>query len=135
MIGLMNWCILVRRPPFQDGILVLTLHPVQSEAEYNYRPFRSVWFSMALCDGSAFKLCMANAAMFLDEVRHPNTFHYENSRETLAYYGEGVNQVTRRLADRDDCVSEGLITTVLGFICHDVRLCPEDLGDVLLTLM
>ncbi|KAJ5112876.1 hypothetical protein N7456_001410 [Penicillium angulare] len=75
---------------------------------------------MALCDSSAFQLCMANAAMFLDEFHHPTTFQYEKSHEALTYYGQGARQVTRRLADPDECASEGLITCVLGFICHDL---------------
>ncbi|KAJ5223883.1 hypothetical protein N7468_008425 [Penicillium chermesinum] len=95
-------------------------HFMQSEADYRYRPFRGIWFEMALRDGSAFKLSMANAAMFLDEAHHPTTFKYERSAEALAYYGESVRQVTRRLADPIDRASEGLMTAVLGLICHDL---------------
>ncbi|KAF7596832.1 hypothetical protein BBP40_012432 [Aspergillus hancockii] len=96
------------------------IHFMQAESEYNYRPFRAVWFSMALQDHSAFKLCMANAAMFLDEATHPETFQYENSREALTYYGQCVGQITERLGNPADCTSQGVITTVLGMICHDL---------------
>lgn len=77
---------------------------------------------MALFDASAFKLSMANAAMFLDEINHPTTFQYERCREALVYYGQSVREVTSRLADPVDRASEGLMTTVLGLICHDVRI-------------
>jgi hypothetical protein len=79
---------------------------------------------MALCDPSAFMLSMANAAMFLDEARNPDTFRYENSSEALRYYGQCVEQVTTRLSDPADCTSVGVITTILGLICHDVRFKP-----------
>ncbi|KAJ5573435.1 uncharacterized protein N7459_007862 [Penicillium hispanicum] len=64
------------------------VHFMHAEADYRYRPFRSIWFSMALCDPSAFKLSMANAAMFLDEAHNPETFRYERSQEALKYYGQ-----------------------------------------------
>ena len=94
---------------------------VNAESEYNYRPFRKVWFSMALCDHSAFMLSMANAAMFLDEARNPDNFQYADSAEALRYYGQCVEQITTRLSNPADCTSEGVITTILGLICHDVR--------------
>ncbi|KAJ5682922.1 hypothetical protein N7462_006087 [Penicillium macrosclerotiorum] len=76
---------------------------MNAEAEYKYRPFRKIWFSMALSDHSAFTLCMANAAMFWDEARCPESFQYVKSEEALKYYGH-----------------EGVITTILGLICHDL---------------
>ncbi|KAJ6121126.1 hypothetical protein N7523_005406 [Penicillium sp. IBT 18751x] len=63
---------------------------------------------------------MANAAMFLDEARNPGTFRYEDSAEALRYYGQCVEQITARLSNPDDCTSEGVITTILGLICHDL---------------
>ncbi|KAJ5099981.1 hypothetical protein N7532_006982 [Penicillium argentinense] len=96
------------------------IHFMNSEAEYKYRPFRKIWFSMALTDQSAFTLCMANAAMFLEQTRHPETFRYERCEETLRYYGRCVEQVTDRLSDPVDSTSEGILTTILGLICHDL---------------
>lgn len=95
---------------------------VHADADYSYRPFRKIWFSMALRDGSAFTLCLANASMFREEARHPASFRYEACEEALTYYGCCVRQVTERLSDPTDCTSEGVITTILGLICHDV--CP-----------
>lgn len=120
MIELGSWFISVSLTLFKRWSRFSLIMPVQSEADYKYRPFRDVWFKLALHDGSAFTLSMANAAMFLDEACHPATFQYERSGEALAYYGRSVSQVTSRLADPVDCVSEGLMTTVLGLICHDV---------------
>jgi len=93
---------------------------VHAEADYQYRPFRTVWFTMSLHDHSAFRLAMANAAMFLGEKHHPQTFRYEHCHEALKYYGQCVRQITDRLADPTDCTSEGVVTTILGLICHDV---------------
>lgn len=75
---------------------------------------------MALHDRSAFILCKANAAMFLEETRHPDTFRYEKCEEALTYYGQCVRQVTERLSDAQESTSEGIFTSILGLICHDV---------------
>ncbi|CAL5874562.1 uncharacterized protein PFLUO_LOCUS8858 [Penicillium psychrofluorescens] len=95
------------------------IHFMHAEADYQYRPFRTVWFTMSLLDHSAFKLAMANAAMFLDEKHNPRTFRYEHCHEALQYYGQCVRQITDRLADPTDCTSEGVVATILGLICHD----------------
>lgn len=58
--------------------------------------------------------------MFLEETRHPDTFRYEKCQETLAYYGQCVRQVTDRLSDPLENTSEGILTSILGLICHDV---------------
>lgn len=97
---------------------------VNSESDYVYRPFRTVWFSMALTDASAFKLAMANASMFLAQRKDPENFRYEACSESLEYYGQCLRLVTRQLEDPDRCLSEGVITTILGLICHDVKEIP-----------
>ncbi|KAJ5676550.1 uncharacterized protein N7477_002183 [Penicillium maclennaniae] len=104
----------------QDTSIPEVFGQVNADSEYNYRPFRKVWFAIALCDHSAFMLSMANAAMFLDEARNPGTFQYEDSAEALRYYGQCVEQITARLSNPEDCTSEGVITTILGLICHDL---------------
>ena len=75
---------------------------------------------MALTDATAFQLCMANAAMFMAQRQQPEMYQYETCTEALEYYGKTLGQLTKRLEDSNDCTSTGVITTVLGFICHDV---------------
>lgn len=94
---------------------------VHGDADYVYRPFRRIWLTMSLTDPAAFHLTLANAAMFLDQHTHTSDFKYEKSTECLTYYGKCVRQITERLGSIDDSVSEGVITTVLGLLCHDVR--------------
>jgi hypothetical protein len=98
------------------------LYIVNTEADYVYRPFRLEWFSMALIDRSAFYLSLANAALFFNQMTNHGSFEYSDCLESSKYYSECLNQVTRRLGSRTESVSEGVITTVLGFICHDVGL-------------
>jgi hypothetical protein len=76
---------------------------------------------MALVDQSAFKLSMANASMFLAQRKDPDGFRYETCSESLTYFGQCLSLVTKRLEDPKDRLSEGVITTILGLICHDVR--------------
>jgi hypothetical protein len=77
---------------------------------------------MALVDRSAFYLSLANAALFFNQMTKHGSFEYSDCPESSKYYSECLNQVTRRLGSRTESVSEGVITTVLGFICHDVGL-------------
>ncbi|KAH8691439.1 hypothetical protein BGW36DRAFT_52943 [Talaromyces proteolyticus] len=96
------------------------VHFMNSESDYVYRPFRTVWFSMALTDAGAFKLAMANASMFLAQSKDPEKFRYENCSETLEYYGQCLRLVIKQLEDPDDCLGEGVINAILGLICHDL---------------
>ncbi|OKL59523.1 hypothetical protein UA08_05419 [Talaromyces atroroseus] len=91
-----------------------------SESDYVFRPFRTVWFSMALTDATALQLCLANAAMFMAQRRQPGMFQYDKCTEALEYYGRSLCQVTKRLENSIDCTSTGVLVTVLGFICHDL---------------
>ncbi|QKX60564.1 uncharacterized protein TRUGW13939_07709 [Talaromyces rugulosus] len=93
---------------------------MNSEADVVYRPFRTIWFSMALVDQSAFQLSMANASMFLAQRKDPDGFRYETCSESLTYFGQCLSLVTKRLEDPKDRLSEGVITTILGLICHDL---------------
>jgi hypothetical protein len=95
---------------------------VNTGADYLYRPFRLEWFSMGLVDCSAFYLSLENAVLFFNQMTKQGSFEYSDHLESSKYYGECLNQVARRLSSRTECVSEGAITTVPGFICHDVGL-------------
>ncbi|OJK01441.1 hypothetical protein ASPACDRAFT_41702 [Aspergillus aculeatus ATCC 16872] len=96
------------------------LHFMTSDKDYVFRPFRSVWFSMALTDPSAIFVALANAAMFFDQRVRAQEFKYETSSACLAYYGRCVQQVRARLGSVKESLSEGVITAVLGLICHDL---------------
>lgn len=89
---------------------------------------------MALTDATAFQLCMANAAMFMAQRKQPDTFEYEKCSEVLDYYGKCLGQITKRLECRDDCTSDGVIVTILGLICHDVRITSPLDNDKLIML-
>lgn len=97
------------------------IKPVSADSDYVFRPFRAIWFSMAMTDASAFLVSLANAAMFLDQIHRRKAYQYEKSVECLTFYGKCVKEVTRRLENSNDRVSAGVITTILGLICHEVR--------------
>ncbi|PYI04693.1 hypothetical protein BO78DRAFT_347280, partial [Aspergillus sclerotiicarbonarius CBS 121057] len=105
--------------PLDDRGLQL-MHFMTSDRDYVFRPFRTVWFTMALTDTSAVLVALANAAMFLDQKLRAQTYRYETSTECLTYYGQCVQQVTRRLGDARENLGEGVITTILGLVCHDL---------------
>lgn len=88
---------------------------------------------MALTDATAVLVALANAAMFLDQRLRAQTYRYETSAECLSYYGQCVRQVTHRLADTHESLSQGVITAILGLTCHDVCQPPHFINGYLLT--
>ncbi|KAI2817573.1 transcriptional regulator family: Fungal Specific TF [Aspergillus niger] len=105
--------------PMSDRALQL-MHFMTTDRDYVFRPFRTVWFSMALTDATAILVALANAAMFLDQRLRAQGYQYETSTECLSYYGQCVRQVTHRLADTRESISQGVITAILGLTCHDL---------------
>ncbi|PYH70890.1 uncharacterized protein BO88DRAFT_257087 [Aspergillus vadensis CBS 113365] len=96
------------------------MHFMTTDRDYVFRPFRTVWFSMALTDTTAVLVALANAAMFLDQRLRAQSYRYETSAECLSYYGQCVRQVTHRLANTHERLSQGVITAILGLTCHDL---------------
>ena len=74
---------------------------------------------MALLDPSSYFLCLANAALFMDQyVTRRTSLEYTDSVESTKYYSKCLTQITRQLGCQSLSISEGVITTVLGFVCH-----------------
>jgi hypothetical protein len=91
-----------------------------------YRPFRSSWLRIGLSDRVAFDLWLAQAVVIRNGLVHKsNKFAYDelfaDTSEANSYYCKSLHQLTIRLNDREDCISEGVIATIMGFICVDVR--------------
>jgi hypothetical protein len=81
------------------------------------------WFYMALLDPSSYYLCLANAALFMDQqVTRRTTLEYTDSVESTKYYSKCLTQLTKQLACQIQSISEGAITTVLGFVCHSFSI-------------
>jgi hypothetical protein len=70
-----------------------------------------------MSDESAFNLTMANAAT-LYGIETGNGIR--ETAESMQYYSLSLRSINRRLQDPIDRISEGVIGTVLGFVCHDV---------------
>jgi hypothetical protein len=76
---------------------------------------------MAVVDCTAFYLSLANAALFFNQMTLHKGSEHSDFEESSKYLSLCLNQVADRLKQGSDSVSEGVITTVLGFLCHDVR--------------
>ncbi|KAM0512978.1 hypothetical protein ACHAPE_008338 [Trichoderma viride] len=125
---------LVRMPPsFQTFLIgdnsraseLITF--MTAEADFVYRPFRSSWLRIGLSDRVAFDLWLAQAVVIRNGLVHKsNEFAYdelfEDTSEASSYYCKSLQQLTIRLNDREDCISEGVIATIMGFICVDTRV-------------
>jgi len=92
---------------------------VSGEASYVYRPFRVEWFNMAILDPCSYFLCLANAALFMyQHITHKKSLEYTDSAESAKYYSQCLSQLTHQLASETERFSDGVITTILGFVCH-----------------
>jgi hypothetical protein len=94
---------------------------VRGAAAGLYRPFGKEWFATAIADRCSFYLCLANGAMFYHQMIEGGSYEYSDYDESAKYFGHCTGLMAQRLGCKDDGVSEGVITTVLGFLCHDVR--------------
>jgi hypothetical protein len=99
---------------------------VTAEADYVYRPFRTSWFRIGLSDAAAFNLWLAQAVVIRNGFFHENnSFNYDtkylDTSEAGKYYCKSLHQLAIRLNSREDCISDGVIATIMGFICVDVR--------------
>lgn len=97
-----------------------------AEADYVYRPFRISWVQIGLSDTTAFDLWLAQAIVIRDNVAHKGiavscNAEYLNNSEANTYYRKSLSQLSHRLSNRKECVSSGVIATIMGFICIDVR--------------
>ncbi|KIY03501.1 uncharacterized protein Z520_00192 [Fonsecaea multimorphosa CBS 102226] len=106
-------------PVETDGRARQLIQFMHSEGDYMYRPFRNEWFAMAIIDSTAFYLSLANAALFFHQMTERRGCEHSDSEESSKYLSLCLNQVAQRLEMESHNISQGVITTILGFLCHD----------------
>ncbi len=77
---------------------------------------------MAIVDRTAFHLSLANAALFFHQLSQRKGSEHSDFEESSKYLDLCLSEIGQRLGNELEMVSEGVVTTVLGFLCHDVRL-------------
>jgi hypothetical protein len=97
---------------------------VVAESDYTYRPFRAIWLRMGLTDASSFDLALAYAVIFMANLSGRDIQNFDDDPETMKYYTRCLARLYPRLNNDQDRVSQGVVSTVLGFICHDVTWLP-----------
>lgn len=93
--------------------------------EITPRPLGPIWFTVGMIDKSAFQLTLGNAAYCFNRetgLYRGQVFDSGETEESMKFYTMAMESVKRRLRDPIDGVSEGVIGSVLGFACHDVRI-------------
>jgi topoisomerase IA-like protein len=71
-----------------------------------------------MSDDTAFNITLAHASNMLAQSRNEGK---GETREALQYYTSAMQAVSKRLQDDKDGTSDGVIGTILGFACLDVR--------------
>lgn len=92
-----------------------------------FRPLRRAWLTLSLSDTSAFHLSLAYAVIFLDQSRGVASKDFGDNTEAVQHYSRTITHLTPRLDDRIECVSAGVVSTILGFACHAVGFNPFSL--------
>ncbi len=75
---------------------------------------------MAVVDCTAFYLSLANAALFFHQITGGKGLEYSDSEESSHYLSLCLKQLGQRIEQESERASQGVITTILGFLCHDV---------------
>jgi hypothetical protein len=94
---------------------------VIAQSDYKYRPFHVVWLRIGLSDPTAFQLSLASALLFKDNTSERPVLDFNDNEKSAKHYFKALSQLSDRLGDRQECMSPGVVATVLGCICHDVR--------------
>jgi len=91
---------------------------VWQSGELQRLPMRATWASIAMSDSSAFHITLAHASILL--AQEHNQLNIETT-ELMQHYTATLHAVSKRLQDPVDSISDGVIGTILGFACLDVR--------------
>lgn len=75
---------------------------------------------MAIIDTSAYYISLANASLFMNQITSHGGSEYSDCPESSGYYSSCLTTMTERLSRHAERSSQGVITTILGFLCHDV---------------
>ena len=78
-------------------------------------PVSEIWFSLALTDKSSFHLLLATVATAVQKLTGVET------AEATKHYTLSLKSVATRMNDPNERTSEGVISSILGFACQDVR--------------
>jgi hypothetical protein len=122
-----------------NGVQPLTTQSVVwAEAENRYRPFRLFWNELARKDPTLMSLTLANAALWKRQTTQagsvtslgdgPVSHEYSDYPESMRYYTRSLNALSTALAGPAGGLGIGVVGSVLGLACHDVRYAPHAFG-------
>ncbi|KAF5549998.1 hypothetical protein FMEXI_4004 [Fusarium mexicanum] len=94
---------------------------MMAEGDRDYRPFRATWFHFALSDTTAFSLSLATAALYWNNAERLSRA-FESDSESMKYYFKSVKELSRRLDNKTDYLSGGVIASTIGLICYDTYI-------------
>jgi hypothetical protein len=80
-----------------------------------------VWLRIGLSDSTAFQLSLASALLFKEGMNGSIALDFTDNEESAKHYFKALRLLSGRLSDPSECVAPGVVATVLGCICHDVR--------------
>lgn len=93
----------------------------------NLKPYRDAFFAVALLDAATFYQYLANFVLYLPNVRSlPAAREYEKT-EALIHQDQAIKLIIKKMGNRKDVVSDGMIGAVVGMACQAVSLASSNL--------
>ncbi|KAM5378797.1 hypothetical protein ACJZ2D_004270 [Fusarium nematophilum] len=105
-----------------DNRTLQIVHLLKTESEYRYEPFHIIWVRMGFSDPTALHISMATTLLFWNRRNNIPIHRIVDNIEAAKYYSKALKELSKRLSNPSDRTSPGVIATIIGCLCHDVKL-------------
>jgi hypothetical protein len=89
----------------------------------NTPAFRDAWMPVGILDPATFHQVLSNAALNLASLRAKRWV--PETLESMRYHAKAVRSINRRIGNRRDALSDGLLGAVIGFACYYVNFISQ----------
>lgn len=93
---------------------------MRAKIDLNQRAFHTVWIRAGLSDSTCCYVSLASATIFFEQGSEHLDVGYIRNRQAELYYCKALSSLNARMSDTNSLHNAGVITSILGFLCHDV---------------
>jgi hypothetical protein len=81
-----------------------------------FKTLNRIGFFCSVLDDAAFRQILSTASSHMTHLRN-----VPQSSESIVLSNDAIQSVNKRIADPVQCLSDGVIITIIAFACHSVR--------------
>jgi hypothetical protein len=93
---------------------------VFDDRNVNVKSYCDTFSPIGLTDPAVFHQALANLAIYLQRVRHLPEAEAYQSQEALFHQMEALKLVIKKITNKRESTSEGVIGTIIGLACNTV---------------